>query len=768
MNVSNRRPQPQPQPQPQPEPHPLPQPASAPISVGEMKQTFAVTGMTCASCVANVEKALKAIPGVSEVVVNLTLETATVVAADDVSVKKLMKVVDRAGYKLESKGSSSLVEKQQAHRDGWQKLLLIQAVFGLPLLAYSMLEMFTNVRLLPELWGIGLQFGLASVVVITGRGYYTRGFRNLWHRSPNMDSLVALGTGAAFLYSLVTSLNMLFDFGIPGFSKLYFEAAGVILLFITFGKWLEAVAKSKTTESLGKLMDLAPKQALVKRDGDWITIPASDVQVGEMVMIKSHTQIPVDGVIISGFTHVDEAAITGESLPVNKAPGETVTGATTNLDGSIEVEARQVGQATVFARIIKLVEEAQGSKAPIQQLADKTAAIFVPTILTLALLSGIFWLIAGEGFVFAINVVISVLIIACPCALGLATPTAVVVGTGRAAAMGILIKSAEAVQVLGEITAIVFDKTGTLTEGRPQVEAVFSTVSTETELKLLAAAAAIEAKSEHPLAEAIVNYTKLLGLNLPEVENFVAMPGEGVAGEIDGDDIKVHNLTNLGDSGSSLADQAKVWLDQGWVTIAVSRNGEPQMIIGLADQIKSDAAETIKALHHQGITTWMLTGDQVVTAERVATELGIEIEHVRAGVKPDEKYARVQELKARYGKVAMIGDGVNDAPALVSADVGVSFGRGTDVAMNAAQVVLMRNDLKLLLKAIKLSQATLNKIKQNLFWAFAYNVVGVPIAMGVLYPFTGYLMHPLLAGLAMALSSVSVVSNTILLKFKRI
>jgi len=733
-----------------------------------MKQTFAVTGMTCASCVANVEKALKSVPGVSDVVVNLTLETATVVTVDDISVKKMMKVVDRAGYKLESKGSSSLVEKQQAHRDGWQKLLLIQAVFGLPLLAYSMLEMFTNVRLLPELWGIGLQFGLASVVVITGRGYYTRGFRNLWHRSPNMDSLVALGTGAAFLYSLVTSLNMLFDFGIPGFSKLYFEAAGVILLFITFGKWLEAVAKSKTTESLGKLMDLAPKQALVKRDGDWITIPASDVQVGEMVMVKSHTQIPVDGVIISGFTHVDEAAITGESLPVNKAPGETVTGATTNLDGSIEVEARQVGQATVFARIIKLVEEAQGSKAPIQQLADKTAAIFVPTILTLALLSGIFWLIAGAGFVFAINVVISVLIIACPCALGLATPTAVVVGTGRAAAMGILIKSAEAVQVLGEITAIVFDKTGTLTEGRPQVEAVFSTVSTETELKLLAAAAAIEAKSEHPLAEAIVNYTKLLGLNLPEVENFVAMPGEGVAGEIDGDDIKVHNLTNLGDSGSSLADQAKVWLDQGWVTIAVSRNGEPQMIIGLADQIKSDAAETIKALHDQGITTWMLTGDQVVTAERVATELGIEIEHVRAGVKPDEKYARVQELKARYGKVAMIGDGVNDAPALVSADVGVSFGRGTDVAMNAAQVVLMRNDLKLLLKAIKLSQATLNKIKQNLFWAFAYNVVGVPIAMGVLYPFTGYLMHPLLAGLAMALSSVSVVSNTLLLKFKRI
>lgn len=731
-----------------------------------MKQTFAVKGMTCASCVVNVEKALKSVPGVSDVVVNLTLETATIVTADNVSVKKLMKVVDRAGYALASKGSASLVEKQQAHTADWQKLLLTQSVFGLPLLAYAMLEMFTEVQLLPKLWGIGLQFVLASIVVFTGRGYYSRGFRNLWHRSPNMDSLVALGTGAAYAYSVVTSLNMRFNFGIPGFSKLYFEAAGVILVFVTLGKWLEAVAKSKTTESLGKLMDLAPRQALVKRDGEWVTVPAGEVQMGEVVMVKSHTQIPVDGVITSGFTHVDEAAITGESLPVNKQPGDSVTGATTNLDGSIEVEARQVGQETVFARIIKLVEEAQGSKAPIQQLADKTAAIFVPTILTLALFSGAFWLIAGEGFVFAINVVISVLIIACPCALGLATPTAVVVGTGRAAGMGILIKSAEAVQTLGEVKAIVFDKTGTLTEGRPQVEAVYSMLSAAAEKQLLTAAAAIEAKSEHPLAEAIVNYTKLRGLELPVVENFVALPGEGVAGEINSDQIKVHRLTGLSESSPKLATMADQWLEKGWITVAVNRNDIPQMIIGLADQIKSDAAETIKALRGQGIVTWMLTGDQLAVAERVAAELGID--HIQAGVRPDEKYTKVQELKARYGKVAMIGDGVNDAPALVSADVGVSFGRGTDVAMNAAQVVLMRNDLKLLLKAITLSHATLNKIKQNLFWAFAYNVVGVPIAMGVLYPFTGYLMHPLLAGLAMALSSVSVVSNTLLLKFKRI
>lgn len=745
---------------------PIPSKKAPLIHTDQLKQTYAVKGMTCASCVANVEKALQSVPGVSDVVVNLTLETATLSTTDDISVKKLMKAVDRAGYKLEAKGSASLVEQQQEHTTTWRRLLTIQTVFGIPLLVYSMLEMFTKVRLLPEMWGIGLQFVLAAILVFTGRGYYARGFRALWHRSPNMDSLVALGTGAAFVYSVVTSLNILLHFNIPGFSKLYFEAAGVILLFITFGKWLEAVAKSKTTESLSKLMDLAPKQALVKRGSEWVTIPASDVQVGELVLVKAHTQIPVDGVVISGHTHVDEAAITGESIPVSKSEGDEVIGATTNLEGSIEVEARQVGQETVFARIIKLVEEAQGSKAPIQQLADKAAAIFVPTILTLAIVSGIFWLIAGEGFVFAVNVMISVLIIACPCALGLATPTAVVVGTGRAAAMGILIKSAEAVQTLGEVKAIVFDKTGTLTEGRPQVEAVFSTLSDDAERQLLAAAAAIEALSEHPLAEAIVNYTKLLGLELPIVENFIALPGEGVAGEINSVRIKVHSSTDLENAAGDLSQQADEWLDRGLVTIAVSRNDEPLMIIGLADQIKSDAAETIKALHKQGIAIWMLTGDQVAVAQRVAAELGIE--NIQAGVKPDEKYAKVQELKARYGKVAMIGDGVNDAPALVSADVGVSFGRGTDVAMNAAQVVLMRNDLTLLLKAITLSHATLNKIKQNLFWAFAYNVVGVPIAMGVLYPFTGYLMHPLLAGLAMALSSVSVVSNTLLLKLKRI
>ncbi|MCF7801603.1 MAG: heavy metal translocating P-type ATPase [Candidatus Marinimicrobia bacterium] len=739
------------------------------IPTESLKQTFAVKGMTCASCVANVEKALRTIPGVSDVAVNLTMETATIAAGQDVSVKKLKRAVDRAGYKLEPKGSTSLVEQQQQNMSSWRSLLTIQALFGIPLLLYAMLEMFTSVNLLPEMWRIGVQFLLAAIIVYTGRGYYARGFRNLWHRSPNMDSLVALGTGSAFVYSVVTSFNLLFDFNIPGFSKLYFEAAGVILLFITFGKWLEAVAKGKTTESLGKLMDLAPKQALVKREGEWIPIPADEVQISETVLVKAHTQIPVDGIITSGYSHVDEAAITGESIPVEKGAGAEVIGATTNLSGSIEVEARQVGSETVFARIIKLVEEAQGSKAPIQQLADKVAAVFVPTILALALVSGVFWIFAGNGFVFAVNVMISVLIIACPCALGLATPTAVVVGTGRAAAAGILIKSAEALQTLGEVKAIVFDKTGTLTEGRPQLQKVYPDPDKSQAVEtLLAAAAAVEARSEHPLAQAIVDFAKNQGLVLPSVENFIALPGEGVAAVVAGEEINIHSTSNLGETDGELHEQAQQWMEQGFVTVVVSRNAKPAMILGLADTIKSDAKEMITALHAAGVKTWMLTGDQEQVARNVASQVGIDIEHVKWGVKPDEKFAQVEAVKAKHGKVAMIGDGVNDAPALVAADVGISFGQGTDVAMNAAQVVLMRNDLHLILKAANLSRATLRKIKQNLFWAFAYNVVGVPIAMGVLYPFTGHLLHPMLAGLAMALSSVSVVSNTLLLKLKRI
>ncbi|MCF7842805.1 MAG: heavy metal translocating P-type ATPase [Lentisphaeria bacterium] len=742
---------------------------SAAIPTERSKQTFAVEGMTCASCVANVEKALRTVPGVSDVVVNLTMETATIASGQDVSVKKLKRAVDRAGYKLEPKGSTSLVEQQQQNMSRWRKLLIVQALFGIPLLLYSMLEMFTSVHLLPEMWRIGVQFLLAAIIVYTGRGYYARGFRNLWHRSPNMDSLVALGTGSAFVYSVVTSFNLIFDLNIPGFSKLYFEAAGVILLFITFGKWLEAVAKGKTTESLGKLMDLAPKQALVKRDGDWVAIPADEVKIGETVLVKAHTQIPVDGMITSGHSHVDEAAITGESIPVEKGAGAEVIGATTNLSGSIEVEARQVGSETVFARIIKLVEEAQGSKAPIQQLADKVAAVFVPTILVLALVSGIFWIFAGNGFVFAVNVMISVLIIACPCALGLATPTAVVVGTGRAAAAGILIKSAEALQPLGEVKAIVFDKTGTLTEGRPQLQKVYPDPGKSQAVKtFLAAASAVEARSEHPLAQAIVDFAKNQGLVLPSVENFIALPGEGVAAVVAGEEIKIHNTSSLMETDAELHAQAQRWMEQGFVTVVVSRNSKPTMIMGLADTIKSDAKEMITALHAAGVKTWMLTGDQKQVARQVATQVGIDSEQVKWGVKPDEKFAHVEAVKAKHGKVAMVGDGVNDAPALVAADVGISFGQGTDVAMNAAQVVLMRNDLHLILKAANLSRATLRKIKQNLFWAFAYNVVGVPIAMGVLYPFTGHLLHPMLAGLAMALSSVSVVSNTLLLKLKRI
>ena len=727
---------------------------------------FNVEGMTCAACVATVEGAMQKVAGVQEVSVNLATESATVSSAQPIPVKRFSQAVSKMGYKLEPQGSTTLVDRQERNVATWRRLLNIQAFFGIPLLIYAMTEMMVDTPMLTMKLNFALQFILASILVGSGYKYYQRGIKHLLMRVPNMDTLVALGTGAAFLYSLVSALNLSLAWELNGFQTLYFEAAGTILLFITFGKWLEAVARGKTTEALTGLVGRMPTEALVRKDNNWVTRPLAEVVIGDEVKVNPHTKIPVDGIVIEGHGSVDESAISGEALPVEKHLHSPVIGASQNLQHVLIIKAEKIGKDSMFGQVIELVEKAQGEKPKIQKSVDQISAIFVPVVLSLAILSGLTWLFMGYGLTFAMNVMISVLIIACPCALGLATPTALVVGSGLAARGGILVKSADAFQSFSKVDLMVFDKTGTVTESRPKVIETFPGDS-ETVMEI---AMGLEMHSQHPLADALMKFGTERSIQALQFSEIQEVPGQGLFGVRDGSQASIRKISSAGGMPVEFKQVFTGYESSGYMVSGVYREDDLLGLVAFADSIKAESQTVMGSLADLNIQTRLLSGDKETATEQVAKAVGIE--SYEAEVLPADKHAYIQRLRDQGKVVAMLGDGINDAPALVAADVGLSFAGSTDIAVNAADIIFMNNSLHNLIFAHRISQATISKIHQNLFWAFIYNLAGIPIAMGVLYPLTGTLLNPIFAGMAMAFSSVSVVTNTLFLRhrdyFKRI
>ncbi len=730
-----------------------------------MKTTYFIEGMHCAACVSNVEKALKRIKGVKNATVNLTMKSATIETPVPVPVKLLQKNLRKAGYAIIENSGENLTQRQSRETSEWRKRFLAMAILGIPLLIYAMWNMFSQPGPPPK-HSILIQFFLTTPIIFIGAEYYRNGLKSLFYKSPNMNSLVALGTGSAYFYSILSSLNLWYNLNIAGFEKLYFESAGVILLFITLGRWLEAKAKGRTTEVLTALLDSAPKTGWVKRGGEWMEISVGDIIEGDQIQIKPGSQIPVDGTVIDGKSYVDESSITGESAPVEKKKGDPVTGATMNTSGNFIMVAEKVGDETLYARIIQMVQEAQGSKAPIQTLADKVASIFVPVVLALAIIGAAFWLIRGEPMVFAMNIFISVLIIACPCALGLATPTAMVVGTGIGADLGIHFKSAEDLERMSTVNTIIFDKTGTLTTGRSSVTNIEHAGNVGEFQKVLFS---LESHSEHHIASTIISYLEGSGVSFYPVDSFSAILGLGISGKIKGKPALAGSLSYLIRENITIPEEATEcdtkFKNQGKTVIHAAIDNAWLGLVAVSDEIRGETEQVVFDLQKRSIEIWMITGDNEKTAQIVGQTIGIH--NIMSEILPEDKSKKVNDLKLQGKIVAMVGDGVNDAPALATADVGISISSGTDVAIETADIVLIRPDLTGVNIALALSRAVVKKIRQNLFWAFFYNILGIPIAMGVLYPFTGHLMNPMLAGAAMAFSSVSVISNTLLLKEKR-
>ena len=750
----------------------------------QVTQNFALTGMSCASCAANIESAVGSLPEVSAASVNLATEVLSVTYQPGaINEEIICQTVAEAGYQAQvladQAGASQAQIQQEAdqaaqakanHQAALWRRFWLSAIFALPLLCLAMAEM---VGLTLPTWlshrgdgqlFVSLQLALTLPILWLGRSFFLNGFKHLVKGHPNMDSLVALGTSAAVAYSLYSSIQVWLGDHHAAMS-LYYESAGVILTLVTLGKYFEARSKGQTSAAIQALIKLAPQEAQVLREGQEVTLPLDQVQVGDLVRVRPGQKIPVDGRVVEGQSWVDESMLTGESLPVAKKVGDQVVGASLNQQGSLIVETNKVGQDTTLAQIIHLVQAAQGSKAPIAQLADRVSAVFVPVVMTLALVAGLAWyLIGGQSWAFALTISIAVLVIACPCALGLATPTAIMVGTGKGAEQGILIKSGTALEMAHQVDAVVLDKTGTLTQGQPQVTDVLP-LTGWTPDQLLALAAAAEVNSEHPLGQAIVAGARERELALPEVTDFQSLTGSGIQVRLDQATYYLGNRRLMQEQGLDLGqaeDQAAALAAGGKTPIYVANEHELLGLIAVADPLKATSPEAVRRLKAMGLQVIMLTGDNAKTAQALAAEAGID--QVISDVLPADKAQVVADLQAKGLKVAMVGDGINDAPALAQADVGLAIGRGTDVAIESADMVLMGSDLTSVATAIKLSQATIRNIKENLFWAFAHNVLGIPVAMGVLYLFGGPLLNPMLAGAAMSFSSVSVIVNALRLR----
>ena len=731
-----------------------------------MKLKFDVTGMTCAACSARVEKVASAVPGVDKAEVNLLAGSMLVEAQDEAVCALVETAVKNAGYGASRAG---VKRKKTVEADPLKPMkvrIIVSSVFLLILMYFTMGHMiglpaphwYHENPLTAALW----QLLLTVPVLCLNRSYYSRGLKALWHRSPNMDSLIAVGSGAALVYGVAVLFLMSQAMGRGDLAAvkeyggdLYFESAAMILTLVTLGKFLETRAKGKTGDAIRRLMDLRPQQATVLRDGVQIEVNIDQVQVGDTVVVRSGGSIPVDGIILKGRAFVDQSAITGESLPVEKAQGDSVTAATVVTEGYLEFEARRVGEDTTLAQIIRMVEEAGGSKAPMARLADQIAGIFVPTVMTIAAVVFLIWMIAGQTLEFALTSAISVLVISCPCALGLATPVAIMVGTGRGAGMGVLYKNAAALEQLHKIDTVVLDKTGTLTTGKPAVTDVLAQGDRE---KLLRIAAALEAKSEHPFAKAILESEKPI---LP-AEDFETLPGLGVAAMVDGMRCYGGNRRLMEQQGIQVPEYPQL-AAQGKTPLYFAANGVYLGAIAAADVLKPDSDTAVEAMKNLHLEVVMLTGDNSKTANTVAQKAGID--QVIADVLPEDKAGAIKSLQQQGRKVLMVGDGINDAPALVTADIGMAIGAGTDIAMDSAQIVLMTGSLSGVTAAVELSRAVVRNIKQNLFWAFFYNALCIPIAAGALYPVFGWQLSPMLGAAAMSLSSVFVVSNALRLRF---
>lgn len=750
-----------------------------------MKQKFDVTGMTCSACSAHVEKSVSKLEGVQCVNVNL-LQNSMVVEYDDnaLGTTDIIHAVESGGYGASVQGETKTQEvpknvaAEEMHH--MKRRLIASFCFLIPLFYISMGHMMgaplpaillgdENVMIFAL-----TQLFLTIPVLIINKKYYVVGFKALWNRAPNMDSLIALGSAASVVYSVFAIYSMAYAMGHGDLMtahhygmELYFESAAMILTLITVGKYMETRSKGKTSEAISKLMDLAPKTATVLRDGVEQEIPVEEVVTGDTIIVKPGQRIPVDGKIIEGFSAVDESAITGESIPVEKQVGDTVIGATVNKSGYFRMTATRVGKDTTLSQIIALVEEAGASKAPIAKLADKVSGVFVPVVITIAVLAAVIWFVAGnQPFSFALSIGIAVLVISCPCALGLATPTAIMVGTGKGAEYGILVKSAESLEIAHQVQTVVLDKTGTLTEGKPVVTDVVLAKGILRN-RLLKQAAAVEALSEHPLAEAIVAYAKEKEVSFEKAENLTATAGQGVEADVAGKHILAGNLKMMQERGIQLGEweaKAVELAEAGKTPLFFAENETFLGIVALADTLKPTSKAAVDAFHQMGIEVVMLTGDNKRTAEAIAKELDIQ---VIAEVLPQDKEREVRRLQEQGKKVAMIGDGINDAPALMRADVGVAIGAGTDVAMESADIILMKSDLMDAVTAIELSHATIRNIKENLFWAFFYNACGIPLAAGVFYPLLEWKLNPMFAAAAMSFSSAFVVGNALRLRLFR-
>ncbi len=731
------------------------------------KEIIDIEGMHCASCVSTIENALKRKEGVIEVKVNLSTEK-TYLEFDEKKVKRedIERIIEEAGYKVVRLENSER-EKRRKEILRWRKRLIISGLFSLPLLYLSM---GAHIGLpipgfIMENSSI-FQFLLTTPIIFVGSIFFNRGILTLPKtKRANMDTLVSIGVLSAYLYSLVITILQLM--GKAHDQNIYYEIASLLITFIIIGRWLESMAKGKTSEAIRELMELAPKTVKVLKNGEEVEIYVEELKVGDVFFVRPGERIATDGEVIEGYSSVDESMITGESIPKEKVRGDEVIGGTLNKNGFLKVIAKRVGKETALAQIIKIVEEAQGSKAPVEELADKISSYFVPFVFSLALISLFIWLLAGKEFSFSLKIFISVLMIACPCALGLATPTAVIVGIGIGARKGILIKDVKTIQVMEKVDTIVFDKTGTLTAGNPEVKDIIP-LNSKDELEVLKIASIAEKRSEHPLAESILKEAERRGIEIPEPEEFKVIPGKGVIAVWSGERILLGNLNFIKENGISneiFEKGIKNLEKEGKTVVIIAKENEVYGLISIFDDIKPEAPKVIRKLRKVGKEIVMITGDRESTAKAIGEKLGVK--KILSEVIPQDKAKEVRKLQKEGRTVAMVGDGINDAPAITQADVGIAMGSGTDIAMESGDIILLKNDLRDVLMAIRLGEYTMKKIKENLFWAFIYNLIGIPIAGGLLYPFSGFLLNPVIAGMAMSFSSVSVVTNALSMRLKR-